>query len=153
MEWSRNLRGRWMEVCYLCKMGVHEEICSPRERRYSCINPECGTLFHLYLLHPARKKRGAFACAVIAQRELLREAMRTFLYREFVARCPVCDAKFIEKVDAALYHCASAECGVSVEFFLEKMLFSFVALTVIMRVPEPGFSFVLSGRHDHRHDN
>ena len=142
-----------MEVCYLCKMGVHEEICSSRERRYSCINPECGVSFYLCVLHPAQKKRGAFACLVIAPRELLREAMRTSLYSEFVARCPVCDAKFVEKADAAFYQCASAECGVSVEFFLEELFFSFVALTVVMRVPEPGFSFVLSGRHDHHRDN
>ena len=49
--------------------------------------------------------------------------------------------------------CASAECGVSVEFFLEELFFSFVALTVIMRVPEPGFSSMLSGNRETRHYN
>ena len=138
MKWSKTPHGRWMEACHLCKGYVGEEILSSLERRYACTNPGCAAHFQLFVSHPRDKKRGAFACLITALAAALREAMETFLYEELYASCPVCDAALKDRGDGVLF-CPSGDCGVSVEFYLEKLHLSFVHLLVIMRVSERGF--------------
>lgn len=155
MKWTRELHGRWMQYCYLCGGYAKEERCSPHERRYACVNGDCGASFRFSLWRPSpRRQKGAFACLIIAPLESLRVAMRGTLYDEFVASCPSCGGAFVEKSDKSFYCCAKGGCGISVEFHLEKFPMSFVALVIIMRVPEPAFSSILEqyempqGRHN-----
>lgn len=157
MKWSRNLSGRWMKACYLCKGYVDEEIRSSvgsfLERCYSCTNTNCGAVFQLFLSHPrGKRKHGAFACSVIAPGTALQDAMRMFLHDELYANCPVCDAALIDRGDGILV-CSGDNCGVTTEFYLEKLPLSFVVLIVIARVPEPGFSMLLSRHLGHRQYN
>lgn len=150
MKWTRALNGRWMETCYICKGYVEEEIRSPLERCYGCTNSGCAARFQLFLSHPhALKKYGTFACLITADAAVLREGMNTFLCDELYASCPVCERVFADRGDGVLL-CGSRSCGVSVEFYFEKLQMFFVALTIIMRIPEDGFSKILS-RHLESH--
>ena len=152
MKWSRELHGRWMETCYLCKGHVEEEVRASLERHYACTNSGCATRFRLYLSHPrVGKKHGIFACLIMRSSGILKEAMGTFLHDELYGSCPVCDAEFFDRGDGVLL-CPSND-GVSVEFYLETLHMSFVALFVMMRVPEPGFSKVLSKNQEPRRYN
>ena len=144
MKWTRSLNGRWMGACFLCKRYVEEEICSPVERHYACTNPGCAAHFRLFLSHPTvGKNRGVFACLIMALGAIVQEGMSSFLHDELYGSCPVCEQPFVDRGDGVLL-CSKGGCGVSVEFYLEELQLSFAALTIIMRVPEPGFSKILS---------
>lgn len=143
MKWSRELHGRWMGGCFLCKGYVEEEICSPLERHYECTNSGCTAHFRLYVSHPRTgKDKGAFGCLVSAQHTVIQEGMRALLYEELYASCLVCERTFVDRGDGILV-CPDTKCGTSVEFYLEKLPLSFVAFLVLMRIPEPGFSKIL----------
>lgn len=145
MKWRGDLHGRWMEFCYLCNGPVEEETRSLGEQHYACMNPGCGARFRLFLRHPARKKEyGIFACLLIAPRGALQDASWAFLTEEFFSVCPVCDKRLRDRGDK-VFRCPDEKCGVSVEFYFQQLLASFVAVVaIVICIPEPGFSEVLS---------
>lgn len=145
MRWSRELHGRWMKDCYLCKGYIEEESRSSEEQRYLCVNPACMTRYRLYLLPPSpKRKRGVIACLITTPWRVLKDAMDAFLYEEMCAtHCPVCDAVLAERKGGIL-RCPSEGCNVAAEFYFQKLPASLVVFLIIIRIAEPGFSTVLS---------
>ncbi len=153
MKWSRSLSGRWMETCYLCKGHIEEEMCSSVERHYACTNQGCAARFQLFFrTSTPTKKYGTFVCLIFAQAGILRGGINTFLEEELCASCPVCEQSFVDRGDGILF-CPSGICGVSVEFYLQEFPMFFCSLSVVVRVPEPGFSKMLSRHLDPRFYN
>ncbi|MBI1998783.1 MAG: hypothetical protein HYS73_00415 [Parcubacteria group bacterium] len=124
---------------------MEEETRSVGEQHYICLNPECGSRYRLFLRHPTQKKEyGIFACLLIALRGASRETSWAFLTDEFFSVCPVCDKRLCER-SGKIFRCPDEKCGVSVEFYFQQLLASLVVVVaIVVCIPEPGFSKVLS---------
>ena len=153
MKWSRGSQEQWMENCYLCGGRVAEEVRASLERHYACVRRSCGARFRLSLRYPqGEKKRGSFACLVMAPSLVLKEALHGFLYEELCAACPACGTAFVDCGDGTLV-CSGGACDASAELYLERLYPPFVALLVVMRIGEPWFSQALSNSRKHHRYN
>ena len=152
MKWSDKLHKRWMENCLLCLDYVEQESFSDERHNYVCTDSSCRTHFGLQLVHPSHeRKHGVFICIITTNKGVLQRAMNELIQDKFFADCTVCGGALVEGSDK-IFRCPG-RCGVSVEFCFKVLPSPLVSLVVIMRVPEPGFSQILSRNLDRKDFN